>query len=154
VIVVTVARKPLGSTVASSILERGTGALNIDGCRIEVEGGSPSIKRRLGGAPVTYNTPLWKPITSRETYCDPRPGEEIGRWPANLILSPKIVDAFDAQSGDCPSTMTGRADPGFAVSHPGTKKTSGMFGGIGGAIGVVYADSGGACRFFKVLDED
>lgn len=153
-IVVTVARKPLPATVADTILRSGTGALNIDGCRIEAEGGSPSAEMRRTREIPVYVSPMWNPITSRKTYNDPRPGEKIGRWPANLILSPKIVDAFDAQSGDCPSNMTGRADPGFAVSHPGTKMTSGMFGGIGGAIGVMYADSGGASRFFKVLHED
>src|SRR5690606_19130288 len=32
---IVVARKPLVGTVAANVLEHGTGALNIDGCRVE-----------------------------------------------------------------------------------------------------------------------
>ena len=37
---VTVARKPLIGTVAANVLEHGTGALNVDGCRVEHGGES------------------------------------------------------------------------------------------------------------------
>src|SRR5690606_9115257 len=40
---ICVARKPLSGTVAANVLEHGTGALNIDGCRVEPTG------ERLGG---------------------------------------------------------------------------------------------------------
>jgi len=36
---ITVARKPLSGTVAANVLEHGTGAMNIDGCRIGDESG-------------------------------------------------------------------------------------------------------------------
>src|SRR5699024_9025775 len=45
---VVCARKPLTGTVAANVLERGTGALNIDGCRVAT---SESLSRPSG-----YNT--------------------------------------------------------------------------------------------------
>ena len=44
---IILARKPLGeNTVAANVLKWGTGALNIDACRIA--GANPSIDRRAG----------------------------------------------------------------------------------------------------------
>jgi len=83
---VTVARKPLVGTVAANVLEHGTGALNVDGCRIGGEP-SPSVRRRAGGAPnmsaSMYRSEAHKHDLSR--YEEQRPGEMLGRWPANLI---------------------------------------------------------------------
>jgi hypothetical protein len=71
---ITVARKPLIGTVAENVLAHGTGALNVDGCR--VEGGliaSAGGTRRSNGI-MGASEPLggWEPTHS-------------GRWPANLI---------------------------------------------------------------------
>lgn len=43
---ITVARKPLAGTVAQNVLAYGTGALNIDGCRVEASEGRPLIESR------------------------------------------------------------------------------------------------------------
>ena len=87
--VVTVARKPLSeSSVAQNVLEHGTGAINIDGCRISMgeeydptkiqrqqSAGRGSIRGAFGaGSLVGTEIPTYKPG---------------GRWPANLILSTK-----------------------------------------------------------------
>jgi hypothetical protein len=83
---ITMARKPLTGTVAANVLEHGTGALNVDGCRIGGEP-SPSVRRRAGGAPnmsaSMYRSEAHKHDLSR--YEEQRPGEMLGRWPANLI---------------------------------------------------------------------
>ena len=73
---IIVARKPLDGTVAANILEHGTGALNVDGCRVESEkptgwGG------KAGGA--TWN----ESTCGLRNEGDPRPVN--GRWPANVI---------------------------------------------------------------------
>ncbi|MBL0198547.1 MAG: hypothetical protein IPQ09_30880 [Myxococcales bacterium] len=59
------------------------------------------------------------------------------------------VAALDAQSGNRPSTLTGRADPTKAHAHPAdpSKRRGSMFGNES-AQASVYADSGGASRFF------
>ena len=63
------------------------------------------------------------------------------------------VAALDRQSGNRPSTLTGRADPTKAHAHPAdpTKRRGSMFGNES-AQASVYADSGGASRFFKSCD--
>ena len=71
---ITVARKPFKGTVAANVLEHGTGALNIDGCRVgtgEDEGVWPVTQRR-------HNDVAWtvQPVETDTTK---------GRWPANLI---------------------------------------------------------------------
>jgi site-specific DNA-methyltransferase (adenine-specific) len=73
---ITVARKPLIGTVAATVLEHGTGALNIDGCRIE---GEHTYTPRLT-ANANLNDDGWDKIGKRaDDVTSP------GRWPANLI---------------------------------------------------------------------
>jgi len=78
-----VARKPLIGTVAANVIAYGTGALNVDGCRLEPEvgagggrDGEPSAERRYGS----------RGSTSFTGEPGPRGGDARGRWPANLIL--------------------------------------------------------------------
>ena len=73
----------------------------------------------------------------------------IGRWPANVILDEEAGAILDAQSGDRPSTLTGRADPKKRHAHPADPNAErGSMFGNSKAGGAVYADSGGASRFF------
>jgi hypothetical protein len=46
---ITVARKPFQGTVAANVLEHGTGAINIDGCRVEGTKGVPASLSSAGG---------------------------------------------------------------------------------------------------------
>lgn len=75
---ITVARKPLVGTVAANVLEHGTGALNIDGCRVATNGEQP----KGSGARES-----WRAMEGRTDLQDH--GENVtpaaGRWPANLI---------------------------------------------------------------------
>lgn len=60
---------------------------------------------------------------------------------------------MDAQSGDRPSTLTGRADPNGSHEHPGTEMNpNSTFLGERTHLSRVYADAGGASRFFTQLD--
>jgi site-specific DNA-methyltransferase (adenine-specific) len=59
---ITVARKPLIGTVASNVLEHGTGAINVDGCRVDVErwpanllhDGSEEVDRLMPGGEARF----------------------------------------------------------------------------------------------------
>ena len=66
---IIVARKPLTSTVAENVLRHGTGAINVDGCRV----GDEDTTRPNG--PIGYH--------GRGT--GGTGGSASGRWPANLI---------------------------------------------------------------------
>lgn len=82
------ARKPLSeSTVAANVLKWGTGALNIDGCRVN-SGPSSSVERRKSKAPgESVGGTGWTTPARPPEYNQQRPGEEAGRWPAHLVLS-------------------------------------------------------------------
>lgn len=76
---IVLARKPLVGTVAANVLQHGTGALNIDGCRVGTEQTVTTLKdlsqahgNNFGASGIEY----------------PKVGEKLnppGRWPANFI---------------------------------------------------------------------
>lgn len=72
---IIVARKPFPGTVAANVLEHGTGALNIDGCRIGTGDAlvRPAVARRDN---AVYGGGLGVGVQS----------EPAGRWPANVLL--------------------------------------------------------------------
>lgn len=92
---ICVARKPLSGTVAENVLTHGTGALNIDGCRV-----NPGDKVPGGGNGKAHNGGRFG---SHETNGE-RPKVEphnLGRWPANFVHdgSDEIVSLFPAKAG-------------------------------------------------------
>lgn len=89
---IVVARKPLIGTVAANVLAHGTGALNIDGCRVGTEGGT---SRGENGSNAGK---------ARNTLHGGNFGIEkldAGRWPANLIHdgSEEVLVAFPQAPG-------------------------------------------------------
>ena len=78
---ITVARKPFKGTVANNVLTHGTGAINIDGCRVAPTGES---KQRIGEA---SQNAVYTDRGSTNFAAKPgiRGGDPAGRWPANLI---------------------------------------------------------------------
>lgn len=107
---ICMARKPLSGTVAANVLAHGTGALNIDGCRVAPTGES---RERVGEASQDqhYNDAGGTNFAAKPGI---RGGDPAGRWPANLIHdgSSTVRLAFpDAvgQQGDLKET--GRARP-------------------------------------------
>lgn len=88
---IIVARKPLAGTVAANCQEHGTGALNVDGCRIE----SGSDYHDLH---VTQGGNRQQAFGMKERKFEPGPG----RWPANVVLDEEAGAMLDEQSGDRP----------------------------------------------------
>ncbi len=134
---IVLARKPPDGTVAANVLAHGTGAINVDGCRVGTgEGGDregePSAARRYNG----------NGSTNYAMQPGPRGGDAKGRWPANVIHdgSAEVVGAFpDAPGQQRP--LSGHAK--------GRKSPNGIFGAMGPAADHdVRGDSGSAARFF------
>lgn len=138
-------RKPLSEpTVAANVLRWGTGALNIDGCRVA----------HASEADRASATPQGK-VTSKESEsigAKPdagrglarqefnRPDTSKGRWPAHVVHdgSPEVVAGFPlGKSG----VMTGKKG-GFGNSEHVYGENSEK------PEAVCYADSGSAARFF------
>jgi site-specific DNA-methyltransferase (adenine-specific) len=120
---ITMARKPLASTVAANVLEHGTGGLNVDGCRIggTVETWPASRAMPAEGQPNALYTHRLAGQTATQTVStgDAPPG----RWPANLIH-----DGSDEPAkllGDAArffyTAKASRADRGHGNNHPTVK---------------------------------
>lgn len=126
---VVVARKPLIGTVAQNVLEHGTGALNVDGCRIA------AADSFGGGAKATSGF-----VNGYESGEGWQAGSSLGRWPANVTLDETAAAMLDEQSGN--------RGGGFGVrgSGPLTGRTSYALAGHDEVVG--YGDHGGASRFF------
>jgi DNA modification methylase len=150
---ITMARKPLTGTVAANVLAHGTGALNIDGCRVAADGEqNPSIERRAAAAVSgKAGSCMHSSIRAREglpsfnkdieLYLAVRPGEALGRWPANLIHdgSAEVVGLFPAESrSSCGGGKAANAKSGY----------SGGFKPDHDSSDSQYFDTGSAARFF------
>jgi len=142
---ITVARKPLTGTVAQNVLEHGTGALNIDGCRVE---GLHTYTPRLT-ANANLNDDGWKKIGEVAGIVT-----ATGRWPANLIHdgSEEVVGLFP-ETGASNSKATKRpADSGHL--SPSYQRAQGYRPHYeredGHDAGMIqgYGDTGSAARFF------
>ncbi len=139
---ITVARKPLTGTVAANVLAHGTGALNIDACRVATdenlsggayaENGRQSVSNSLrqgGGMNVIG--------ASAGEYSQPS-----GRWPANLIHdgSEEVLACFpQSQGGAFPKTVV-RSNRGGEFCQ--------RFGDEQREDRKEMADAGSAARFF------
>lgn len=100
---VIVARKPLCGTVASNVELHGTGAINIDGCRIDAE-------ERLNGPWAACE----RVAMGGGWRADAGTTAVTGRWPANVILDDEAGAALDEQSGQTTSKPLADTDPGGA----------------------------------------
>ena len=85
---VTVARKPLTGTVAENVQTYGTGALNIDGCRVGFSGEADKASAFPGGKVTSHGKgslagPGAAQDANRSEFSPAR--SDTGRWPANLI---------------------------------------------------------------------
>jgi DNA modification methylase len=78
---IVLARKPFRGDVASNVLEHGTGAINIDGCRV----GDDEILVRGGRKTITIGDERTGKALGRYGPHEPLNTTHIGRWPANFI---------------------------------------------------------------------
>lgn len=147
---IVVGRKPLVGPVAKNARLFGTGALNIDACRIPNEGG-----RHREGESSQESRYSNSGGTNFAMLPGPRGGDPAGRWPANIILS-HSPDCGDNCTDDCPARVldeqSGTLTSGAWDGKRSTPKTSGIFGAFahGTTEAPRYGDSGGASRFFYV----
>lgn len=139
---IIMARKRMKRTVAKNVLKHGTGALNIDACRIE--GAPPSRAQPIFNSPTgqVYNFQTGTGRNGKMSHA-------TGRWPANVVLDEDAAEELDAQSGE-------RHGGGNRDGRGRRTQREGQY--QGNAYGVFthktgspnYADTGGASRFFYV----
>lgn len=133
---IILARKPLEGTVAANVQQWGTGALNIDGCRI---GESKSVPASGSGKRAVYGAGLG---AEREGTSGFNPN--IGRWPANVVLDEEAAAALDAQTGTLKSGS-------MAAGVYAGRKSTVYAPDAGRPLAVpIVGSEGGASRFFYV----
>jgi site-specific DNA-methyltransferase (adenine-specific) len=138
---VVVARKPLIGTVAANVLAHGTGALNVDGCRI---GMSEADRANIDGRTFVGRNQYANGKTVFGDYASDGTDQVMashpqGRWPANVVLDESQAAELNRQSG----VVGGGVHVGFGPA------TTGYAGGAR-KPGVGFDDVGGASRFFYV----
>ena len=95
---IVLARKPLVGTVVENVLAHGTGALNIDGCRLGYadEADLATARTKNPGRDGTVAGRVAGHDGGRQQTVD-----DAGRWPPNLLLTDPIFD------GDTPGVVGG-----------------------------------------------
>ena len=137
-----VARKPLAGTVAANVQAHGTGAINVDGCRIDASDKTPVPRAGYGRHDTDNAYQIAGDPKFRTTGVDSAPGK---RWPANVALDEQAAAMLDAQSGT--STSKASAMP-LPIGHAFAGETYGGDGATGEVTVRGFTDSGGASRFF------
>lgn len=201
---IVVARKPLAGTVAQNVLEHGTGALNVDGCRVGHAGAADLAVSRA-------KNPGRGDTATSDVYGAGRPQQSVndaGRWPPNVLLTHAAgcqragtrqvrggmasPNSGAIGSGQIYRTAAARADGDFGGGYigpdgtetveawdctagcpvaeldrqSGSVRSSGVYTPVDhgpngnakatsfpgpGVPGSMYADAGGASRFFPVF---
>jgi site-specific DNA-methyltransferase (adenine-specific) len=130
---IVLARKPLDGTVAQNVLWYGTGALNIDECRVHRAEDDVSI---AGHRTVTFGT---QETSSGGDGSGGWSQNDAGRFPANFIHdgSDEVLELFpDSKGGTYPAKRGHAVNTAFASGQ----ETEGGFRKMG--------DIGSAARFF------
>lgn len=146
---ICLARKPLSEkTVAANVHQWGTGAINVDGCRVHAEDAQEGRLRHSGGqnyTPVPDSDPTCR--TFGRLRPDVRPPSPEGRWPANIIHdgSDEVIAAFP----DAPGQQY------FVGPEHGDRPSRGIYGDFGARPpNDPRGDSGSAARFFYTAKAD
>jgi DNA modification methylase len=140
---ICLARKPLekGLTVAENVQKWGTGAINVDGCRVEAKDGDALAKNwdRTQSAAAKGNASGAMGLSA----IDLRGRAPTGRFPANVILDEVAGELLDQMA----------AGYGRSNGNKTNDKSGHQNEYVGGELinkisGPCYSDKGGVSRFF------
>jgi DNA modification methylase len=140
---IVLARKPLGGTVAENVQQHGTGAINIEGCRIAATGRPAremDPKASANGAVFSGRQEAGHGFDGGSKAVGTT---DVGRWPANVVHdgSDEVVALFPAEAGAAAPVHTRGTDK-FRHAY-------GKFPGNVDEMGSTFqGDSGSAARFF------
>ena len=133
---IVLARKPFKGTVKANVETHGTGALNIDACR---------IGDTVETWPKTASYGRFDTGSQIKVHAQPTGPAPAGRWPANVCLDEIAAMVLDEQSGE----LVSGANP----TTRGSDKFRGIYSAFKGQEDCSAArgeDIGGASRFYYV----
>lgn len=141
---VVVARKPFDGATVDCVLEHGTGALNIDGCRVDHD---VEEKHTSRGGDHRGEDGTIRLDKRKQTLETPDPS---GRYPANVVFDETAAADLDEQVGelDAPTSNSRKNDTG--MFDPGTHEKEGGYNDPGGPSRYFYTSK--ATRSERTLD--
>ena len=124
---ITVARKPLIGTVANNVLEHGTGALNIDGCRVSGEATPINKLEKWSGFGQEKSPDYIQEIKTK------------GRWPANLIHdgSDEVTGLFGTAARFFYCAKASKKDRDEGLEDMPSQMAGGVSGRADGTLGSI-----------------
>jgi DNA modification methylase len=163
---IVVARKPLIGSVVENVLQYGTGALNIDACRIEYEStpnaATNPLYRIKNGYAIRVGSDQGTASFSIKSNGGEITAHALGRWPANVIHdgSDEVLGAFPNTPGQCADikynaneqktkSVYGAMKRGYSPRKPENCSTNFQM-----QPGERRFDSGSAARFFYCAKVD
>lgn len=137
---IVIAQKPVEKTIIDNVLKHGTGAININGCRVLTENAPKPCMgngyRSINDKNAEYGYRQNSYSAEKSEYVP----SALGRYPANLVHdgSPEVLALFPT---------TGKSQGGGGVKYAGTHVYDGGYKGKEYET-VGFMDSGSAARFF------
>jgi site-specific DNA-methyltransferase (adenine-specific) len=133
---ITVARKPLIGTVAENVLAHGTGAINVDGCRIGID--AQDFTAMQGRSGISTPNKIWGDGIGNVQGWEPTIS---GRWPANLIHdgSDEVMARFPMSGPPCGTAKKNDSGEGGVTWALKAKA---------GSNAAYVGDTGSTARFF------
>lgn len=101
---VILARKPLSGAVAANVLRYGTGAVNVDGCRIrfasedDKAAAAAAAAQRAGRDQNAGRTAYGKFTNGEASIAPYLEGIDRGRWPANVCFDEEAAEGLGSES--------------------------------------------------------
>jgi hypothetical protein len=97
---IALAWKPFKGSISGNVAQFGTGALNIDACRLDVSDDEPNRRDTPSRA---HENGMFGVTGHNGTL-------QLGRWPANVLLDEEAAALLDKQTGEL---VSGKCDGGF-----------------------------------------
>lgn len=126
---ITMARKPLSGTVAETVLQHGTGAINVDGCRV---GDEVTTSILHGKSSDAFGIGQKRPTAGFKE-------NPPGRWPANIIHDGSNEAALALKSGArfFYTAKAGKDDRNDGCDAFDQRPAGGMQGRNDGSLGTI-----------------
>ena len=160
---IIVARKPLSGTVAANVLAHGTGALNIDGCRVlPADAADDAAYRAKCASVVGLGSNVTGAAYGEFNGARVDSASDAGRWPSNVVFTHAPECGPEEAPGPCVDgcpVAELNAQSGWTTSDnrprlSGTKARGGLLNNTGekrADTRTGHADAGGASRFFPTF---
>lgn len=146
---ITIFQKPIDKNYVHNIEKYGCGAMNIDACRVPISKEDINmLNAKASKNPTTNYSDTDTRVYGKYAEDKASPANELGRFPANIILDEYTAQILDEQTGTTKSSggSGDKSKGALGNSIYGTYKNEELAEHAGG-----LGDSGGGSRLFTVI---